>query len=69
MSDCMERDGGLARGVIESVTQRSTPQYGTGKNVIGVWRRDACPGQEHAGPKRELKESNCMLRAREMKAA
>ncbi|MDA8406495.1 MAG: hypothetical protein M0T73_06525 [Deltaproteobacteria bacterium] len=55
--------------MIKSVTQGSTPQYVLGKKVKSVWRRDACPGQEHAEPKRELKKSNCMLRAREMKAA
>jgi hypothetical protein len=40
-----------------------------GKNVKDVWRRDACPGQEHAEPKRVLKKSNCMLRARRVRAA
>ncbi|MDA8405558.1 MAG: hypothetical protein M0T73_01695 [Deltaproteobacteria bacterium] len=40
-----------------------------GKKVEGVWRRDACPGQKHAEPKRELKKSYCMMTAREMKAA
>jgi hypothetical protein len=31
LSDCIDRDGGLARGVIESVNQGTPPQYGTGK--------------------------------------
>ncbi|MHB8205109.1 MAG: hypothetical protein ACYDHG_15570 [Desulfomonilaceae bacterium] len=31
LSDCMGRDGGLARGVIESITQGSTPRDVTGE--------------------------------------
>ncbi|MHB8204799.1 MAG: hypothetical protein ACYDHG_13980 [Desulfomonilaceae bacterium] len=45
ISDCMARDGGLARGVILAVTPVSTPQYGTWKTEKGFWRRDACHGR------------------------
>jgi hypothetical protein len=54
----MDRDGERARGVIESLTQGSTPQDGTGKKGEMCLAARRLPWPKHAGPKREFKKNN-----------
>jgi hypothetical protein len=41
----------LQEALYKSVNQGTTPKDITGKKLKGIWRQDACPGQERAEPK------------------